>query len=82
MEFAKDLVKDGGEQRVGGFSINTGKYIRNEVIKNLLKAQERIADTGNAKDNVRIAKFLLKTSQKFNNDVQQICSEENKEARS
>lgn len=60
-------------------SISISRDIRKKVIKNLLKAQERIADTGNAKDNIRIAKFLLKTSQKFNGDIQQIGLEENKQ---
>lgn len=56
--------------------ISVGKNMRQKVIKNLLKAQERIADSGNAKENIRMAKFLLKTSKEFDNDIEQLSFKE------
>lgn len=58
---------------------NLGAEIRRRTIKNLLKAQERIADEGSAMENIKIAKCLLKASKVFNGDIEQFSFEEDKQ---
>ena len=55
-----------------GIKINIGEETREKVRKNLLRAQGRIADTGSARDNVMIAKFLFKLSEKFDSKVKEV----------
>lgn len=58
--------------------INIGEDTRDQVRKNLLKAQERIADTGSARENIMLAKFLFKFSKKFDNKVENVGPIESK----
>lgn len=46
--------------------IGFGLYIRKNAIKNLLSAQEKIADSGNVKELIVLTKFILKISNQFN----------------
>ena len=39
--------------------------IKEEVTKNLLSAHKRIAEEGNAKEVIRLSRYLLKLEQKF-----------------
>lgn len=48
---------------------NYGSFIREQAIKNLLSAQEKIAEKGDAKALIVLAKFILKISYKFDNEV-------------
>ena len=41
--------------------------IEQETIKNLLSAQRRIAESGNAKDVIRISRYLLRLAEKRGN---------------
>lgn len=42
-------------------------YVLTEVIKNLLSAQKRIAESGNARDLLKVSRYLLKlTDQRCN----------------
>ena len=41
--------------------------IENETIRNLLSAQRRIAESGNAKDVIRISRYLMRLAEKRGN---------------
>ena len=56
--------------------ITLGDRMRIAAGENLIKAQERIAVSGTARENIALAQFLLKTSKKFDNVIQKICAEE------
>ena len=45
--------------------VDCGAYIRSRAIENLLRAQKRAADEGNAGDVVVLTKLLLKVSERF-----------------
>lgn len=49
--------------------IKYGSFIREQAIKNLLSAQEKIAEKGDAKALIVLAKFILKISYKFDNEI-------------
>ena len=53
---------------------NYGFFIREQAIKNLLSAQEKIAETGNEKALIALSKFILKISYRFDNKVLQLSS--------
>ena len=53
-----------------------GDRMRIAVGENLIKAQERLANSGTARENILLARFLLQTSKKFDNVIQKICAEE------
>ncbi len=59
-------------------NIRKSDYIKGKVLDNLLSLQDKLSKTGNVKDNIRLAKYLLKLSKKFDNVVYQITSEERK----
>lgn len=45
--------------------VTVGELIQQEVLKNLLSAQKRIAETGSASEVVRISKYLFRLAEKF-----------------
>lgn len=45
--------------------VDCGTYIRSQAIENLLRAQKRAAEEGNAGDVVMLTKLLLKVSERF-----------------
>lgn len=45
--------------------VDCGTYIRSQAIENLLRAQKRAAEEGNAGDVVVLTKLLLKVSERF-----------------
>lgn len=51
---------------------NYGSFIREQVIKNLLSTQEKIAETGNVKALIALSKFILKVSHQFDDEVLQV----------
>ena len=55
---------------------NFGSYIREQAIKNLLSAQEKMADKENEKALIALSKFILKISYRFDNKVLQLSSEQ------
>lgn len=55
---------------------NYGSYIREQVITNLLSAQEKMADKENEKALIALSKFILKISYRFDNKVLQLSSEQ------
>ena len=55
---------------------NYGSYIREQAIKNLLSAQEKMADKENEKALITLSKFILKISYRFDNKVLQLSSEQ------
>lgn len=57
------------ESGVSKVKINYGSFIREQAIKNLLSAQEKIAEKGDAKALIVLAKFILKISYKFDNEM-------------
>lgn len=56
--------------------VNYGDYIRWNAIKNLLHANKRIADEGTAKDMIRLSRFILKISHKFDKEFLELGLEE------
>ena len=56
--------------------ITLGDRMRIAVGENLIKAQERLANSGTARENILLARFLLQTSKKFDNVIHEICTEE------
>ena len=55
---------------------NYGSYIREQAIKNLLSAQEKMADKEDEKALIALSKFILKISYRFDNKVLQRSSEQ------
>lgn len=55
---------------------NYGFFIREQAIKNLLSAQEKIAEAGNEKALIALSKFILKLSHQFDDEVLQLSSEQ------
>ena len=55
---------------------NYGSFIREQVITNLLSAQEKMADKENEKALIALSKFILKLSYRFDNKVLQLSSEQ------
>ena len=55
---------------------NYGSYIREQAIKNLLSAQEKMADKENEEALIALSKFILKISYRFDNKVLQLSSEQ------
>lgn len=55
---------------------NYGDCIRWNAIKNLLRANKRIADEGTAKDMIRLSRFILKISHKFDKEFLELGLEE------
>lgn len=55
---------------------NYGSFIREQVITNLLSAQEKMADKENEKALIALSKFILKISYRFDNKVLQLSSEQ------
>lgn len=53
---------------MGEFRIKLKDAVEQETIKNLLHAQKRIAESGNARDLIRVSRYLLRLS-KTRNDV-------------
>lgn len=51
------------------WKVNSGTYIREQVLKNLLCAHKRIADKGNVSALINLSKFILKLSKKFDNGI-------------
>lgn len=51
---------------------NYGEYIRDEILRNLLTAHKRLAETGSAKEVVLLSKVILKLSDKFDDKVLQL----------
>lgn len=66
--------------KVRGDEVRVKDTVKNiivqEVIKNLLSAHKRIAETGNAKGVICISKHLLYLAKKFNNVVIEIPTKE------
>ena len=56
--------------------ITLGERMRIAAGENLIKAQERLANSGTARENILLARFLLQTSKKFDNVIQKICTED------
>lgn len=57
--------------------MNYGSFIREQVIKNLLSSQTKIAEAGNAKGLVILSKFILKISHQFDNEILELGFEIN-----
>lgn len=55
---------------------NYGSFIREQAIKNLLSAQEKMADKEDEKALIALSKFILKISYRFDNKVLQLSSEQ------
>lgn len=55
---------------------NYGSFIRERAIKNLLSAQEKMANKENEKALIALSKFILKVSHQFDNEVLQLSSEQ------
>lgn len=51
---------------------NYGSFIREQVITNLLSAQEKMADKENEKALIALSKFILKLSRQFDDEVLQV----------
>lgn len=49
--------------------INYGSSIREQAIKNLLSAQEMIAEKGNARAIIMLTKFILNVSHQFDQEL-------------
>lgn len=49
--------------------------IKDEIIKNLLSAHKRIADSGNAKEIISITRYLLSLANKLDNKIIYIGAE-------
>lgn len=47
-----------------------------QVIKNLLLAHKKIADSGNVNDLIYLSKYLMRLTKKFNNIIIEISTEE------
>ena len=58
---------------------NYGSYIREQAIKNLLSAQEKMADKEDEKALIALSKFILKISYRCDNKVLQLSSEQGNE---
>lgn len=56
--------------------VNAGEYIRGKAIKNLLYANKRIAERGDAKAIIALTKFTLKISEKFDEKLLYLGLEE------
>ena len=56
--------------------MNYGSFIREQAIKNLLSAQEKMADKEDEKALIALSKFILKISYRFDNKVLQLSSEQ------
>ena len=57
--------------------MNYGSFIREQVIKNLLSSQTKIAEAWNAKGLVILSKFILKISHQFDNEILELGFEIN-----
>lgn len=57
-------------------TVNHGDYIRGNVIKNLLRANKRLADQGTAVDVIRLSRFMLKLSRQFDKELLELRAEE------
>ena len=55
-----------------------GEFVRDKAIKNLISAQERIAEEGNAAEIMTVTKFILKASKKLDNQLLDSGFEEDK----
>ena len=51
---------------------NYGSFIREQVITNLLSAQEKMADKEDEKALIALSKFILKLSRQFDDEVLQL----------
>lgn len=51
---------------------NYGLFIREQVITNLLSAQEKMANKEDEKALIALSKFILKGSRQFDNEVLQV----------
>lgn len=51
---------------------NYGSFIRERAIKNLLSAQEKMANKENEKTLIVLSKFILKISRQFDDEVLQV----------
>ena len=51
---------------------NYGSFIREQVITNLLSAQEKMANKENEKALIALSKFILKVSRQFDDEVLQV----------
>lgn len=56
--------------------VDCGAYIRSRAIENLLRAQKRAADEGNAGDVVVLTRLLLKVSKRFDKKLLELGLEE------
>lgn len=56
--------------------VDCGAYIRSQATENLLRAQKRAADEGNAGDVVVLTKLLLKVSKRFDKKLLELGLEE------
>lgn len=59
--------------------VSAQKLIEQKVIKNLLSAQERIADEGSAADVIRITKYLLRLAKKFGDVLVDVVPEQHQQ---
>ena len=57
-----------------------GEFVRDKAIKNLISAQERIAEEGNAAEIMTVTKFILKASKKLDNQLLDSGFEKNEES--
>lgn len=55
--------------------VTLGDRMRIAAGENLIKAQERLAKSGTARENILLARFLLRTYKKFDNVIHEICTE-------
>lgn len=56
--------------------VDCGTYIRSQAIENLLRAQKRAAEEGNAGDVVMLTKLLLKVSERFDKKLLELNNAE------
>lgn len=57
--------------------ITVKEYIKSHVIKNLLKAHERLSEQGSIKELVKLTKLLLSLAENSNDEILYLWLEEN-----
>ena len=60
--------------------VNTGSFIREQIVKNLLRAHERIAETGSVFEVIQLTKFVSRFSKQFDNQLLDFRVEESNES--
>ncbi len=56
---------------------NKSAIIRDRIVFNLLDMHDKLSKTGNIKDIIKLSKFILKISNKFDNELLELSFEQN-----